>query len=114
MYAYSPREGTPATKLSDALPEAEKSARLEELIAMQRRIVGEILRENVGREMDVLVEGPSSKSPREMFGRTRNRFMTVLPEGTAAPGDVVRVRLAELKGSTYRGIPVETGERWAC
>jgi tRNA-2-methylthio-N6-dimethylallyladenosine synthase len=113
MYAYSPREGTPALKLKDGLPEEEKARRLEELIALQRRIVGEILRENQGRTMDVLVEGPSARDTSEMFGRTRNRFMVVLPEGAGGPGDVVRVRLTELRGSTYRGIPVETGERWA-
>lgn len=113
MYRYSPREGTPATKLADDLPEEEKSRRLQILIATQRRIVKEILEENVGRRMEVLVEGPSKKNPREPFGRTRNRFMVVLPEDSAAPGDLVTVELSELKGSTYRGIPVETGGTWA-
>ncbi len=113
MYRYSPREGTPAVNLADDLPEAEKSRRLELLIRTQRRIVGEILQENVGKEMDVLVEGPSKRNPREWFGRTRNRFMVVLPEGSAQTGDVVRARLAALRGSTYRGVPVETGETWA-
>lgn len=113
MYRYSPREGTPATRLTDALPEEEKSRRLEELIHLQRRIGREILQENLGRTMEVLVEGPSSKDPREPFGRTRNRFMVVLPEGAARPGDLLPVTLASLSGSTYRGIPVETGGRWA-
>jgi tRNA-2-methylthio-N6-dimethylallyladenosine synthase len=113
MYRYSPREGTPATRLPDALPEEEKGRRLGELIALQRRIVGEILRENLGRTAEVLVEGPSRRDPREPFGRTRNRFMVVLPEGSARPGDLVPVELAGLSGSTYRGLPVETGERWA-
>jgi tRNA-2-methylthio-N6-dimethylallyladenosine synthase len=113
MYRYSPREGTPATKLPDDLPDTEKARRLELLISTQRRIVREIQEEQVGREMEVLVEGPSKRDPRETFGRTRNRFMVVLPAGVARPGDLVRVRLAELSGSTYRGIPVETGERWA-
>lgn len=109
MYRYSPREGTPALKLADAVPEEEKARRLEELIALQRRIVGEVLRENVGRTMEILVEAPSRKNPEEPFGRTRNRFMVVLPEGSARPGDLLDVRLAELSGSTYRGIPVEGG-----
>ena len=112
MYRYSPREGTPATRLADALPEAEKSRRLEELIGLQRRIGHEILRENLGRTMEVLVEGPSSRDPSEPFGRTRNRFMVVLPEGAAAPGELLPVTLTELSGSTYRGIPVETGGTW--
>jgi tRNA-2-methylthio-N6-dimethylallyladenosine synthase len=113
MYRYSPREGTPATRLPDSLPEQEKSRRLEELIALQRSIVREILEENLERTMEVLVEGPSRRNPREPFGRTRNRFMVVLPEGTAEPGDLVPVVLAERSGSTYRGIPVEWGGTWA-
>jgi tRNA-2-methylthio-N6-dimethylallyladenosine synthase len=109
MYRYSPREGTPATKLPDDLPEEEKARRLEELIALQRRIGREVLEESLGRTAEVLVEGPSSRDPREAFGRTRNRFMVVLPEGAARPGELVDVRLVELKGSTFRGVPVGTG-----
>jgi len=109
MYRYSPREGTPATKLPDDLPDEEKGRRLEELIALQRRIGREILEEQLGKTAEVLVEGPSSRDPRETFGRTRHRFMVVLPEGAARPGDLVDVRLVELKGSTFRGVPVGTG-----
>jgi tRNA-2-methylthio-N6-dimethylallyladenosine synthase len=112
MYKYSPREGTPATRLPDDLPDAEKTRRLEELIELQRRIGQEILEENVGRTMEVLVEGPSKRDPSEPFGRTRNRFMVVLPRGAARPGDLIQARLASLRGSTYRGIPVKAEESW--
>jgi tRNA-2-methylthio-N6-dimethylallyladenosine synthase len=112
MYKYSPREGTPATRLPDELSEAEKSRRLAELISLQRRIGREILEENVGRRMEVLVEGPSKRDRSELFGRTRNRFMVVLPAGSASPGDLVDVELSQLNGSTYRGIPVGAGEAW--
>jgi tRNA-2-methylthio-N6-dimethylallyladenosine synthase len=112
MYKYSPREGTPATRLPDDLPDEEKSRRLAELIELQRRIGREILEENLGRTMEVLVEGPSKRDPQEPFGRTRNRFMVVLPAGAARPGDLIPVRLASLSGSTYRGIPVKAEESW--
>jgi hypothetical protein len=36
--------------------------------------------------------------------------MVVLPSGTGRPGDLIDVELVELKGSTFRGIPVEAGE----
>jgi tRNA-2-methylthio-N6-dimethylallyladenosine synthase len=109
MYKYSPREGTPAVRLPDDLPEEEKSRRLTELIELQRRIGTEILEENVGKTMEVLIESPSRRNAREPFGRTRNRFMAVLPEGSARTGDLVNVRLEELRGSTYRGVPIGTG-----
>jgi tRNA-2-methylthio-N6-dimethylallyladenosine synthase len=110
MYRYSPREGTPATRLSDDLPDDEKADRLRRLIDLQRRIGEEVLAEHLGREVEVLIESPSRRNEREPFGRTRNRFMVVLPEGTAQPGDLVNVRLEELRGSTFRGAPVGTGE----
>ncbi len=112
MYKYSPRAGTPATRLPDDLPDGEKSRRLAELIDLQRRIGPEVLEENVGRTMEILVEGPSKRDPREPFGRTRNRFMVVLPAGSARPGDLIDVRLESLSGSTYRGIPVKPEESW--
>jgi tRNA-2-methylthio-N6-dimethylallyladenosine synthase len=113
MYKYSPREGTPAAKLAEELSEEEKTARLRELIDRQREIGKEILEENRGRRAEVLIEGPSTRNPAEPFGRTRNRFMVVMPPGTGKPGDLVEVELAERRGSTFRGIPVGTGESWA-
>ncbi len=106
MYKYSPRAGTPASRLADDLPEEEKSRRLDRLIEVQRRIGREILEEQVGRRAQVLVEGPSKRDPRETFGRTRNRFMVVLPEASAAAGDLVEVELVALRGTTLRGLPV--------
>ncbi len=110
MYKYSPREGTPATRLPDDLPEGEKIRRLEELIALQRRIGTEILDEQIGQPAEVLIEGASKRNADEPFGRTRNRFMVVMPPGTGEPGDLVQVELAERRGATFRGIPVGTGE----
>jgi tRNA-2-methylthio-N6-dimethylallyladenosine synthase len=109
MYAYSPREGTPAARLTDELPDEEKQSRLAELIALQRRIGREVLEANLGEVREVLVESPSRRNDRESFGRTRQRFMVVLPEGSARPGDLVDVRLAELHGTTFRGAPRGTG-----
>ncbi|HET9888743.1 MAG TPA: TRAM domain-containing protein, partial [bacterium] len=103
MYKYSPREGTPAAKLADEIPEAEKSRRLQALIDVQRGIGREILLEQVGRAAQILIEAPSKRDPGELFGRTRNRFMVVVPQGSAQPGDLVEVQLVELRGTTLRG-----------
>lgn len=111
-YKYSPRAGTPAARLVDTLPEEEKSRRLERLIEVQRRIGREILREQVGKRAEVLVEAPSKRDSRELFGRTRNRFMVVLPAESAAPGDLVEVELIELRGTTLRGRLVKGRGGW--
>ena len=111
MYKYSPREGTPATRLPDGIPDDEKTRRLEELIDLQRRIGAEILDEQLGRRAEVLIEGASKRNANEPFGRTRSRFMVVMPPETGEPGDLVDVVLAERRGATFRGIPERTGEQ---
>ena len=60
-------------------------ARLERLQKLQRTISGEIMAAQVGREVEVLVEGPSQDDATKRFGRTpENR--TVNFEGDAPSG----------------------------
>ena len=54
--AYSERPGTPATKLADDVPPADKRRRLNTLLAIQERIGYERNRAWVGRETEVLVD----------------------------------------------------------
>src|SRR3712207_7688986 len=58
MYRYSPRDGTPATRLpaEQFVPEAVGQARLERLISMQRQIMLEVNQAWIGRTVEVLVE----------------------------------------------------------
>src|SRR4029078_3434078 len=52
---YSPRPGTPATKLADDVPPAVKRERLNELLALQERIGAARNAAWLGREVEVLV-----------------------------------------------------------
>jgi ribosomal protein S12 methylthiotransferase len=56
-FLYSPEEGTPAADLPGALPEEVKGERYERLMALQQGISMEINEAQVGRTLDVLVEG---------------------------------------------------------
>jgi tRNA-2-methylthio-N6-dimethylallyladenosine synthase len=86
--AYSERPGTPATRMADDVPPAEKRRRLNELLAMQEGIGLERNRACVGRETYVLVD--SVVPPRshdhddEAAGTTESRdAFAHLPEGIA-------------------------------
>jgi tRNA-2-methylthio-N6-dimethylallyladenosine synthase len=57
--AYSPRPGTPATKLPDDVPSDIKRRRLNELLALQEGIGLERNRAWLGREVEVLIDGVS-------------------------------------------------------
>ena len=54
--AFSPRPGTPAARLGDDVPAAEKRRRLNELLAVQEEIGRERYRAWLGRTTEVLVE----------------------------------------------------------
>ncbi len=87
--AYSERPGTPATRMADDVPAAEKRRRLNELLAVQEGIGLERNRAWVGRETEVLVD--TVVPPRshdhdddEAAGTTESRdAFAHLPEGIA-------------------------------
>ena len=54
--AYSPRPGTPATRLEDDVPAVEKRSRLNELLALQEGIGLERNQAWIGREVEALVD----------------------------------------------------------
>lgn len=56
-FTFSPEEGTPAAELPGALPEEVKVERYERLMALQQGISRQINDAQVGRTLDVLLEG---------------------------------------------------------
>src|SRR5690606_1878641 len=104
-YRWSPREGTPATRMrpEDFVPEAEAQARLEELIRVARGIQAEINRAEVGRVEEVLVE-KEARDPGHLLGRTRRNKVVAFPEEGASPGEYHTVELTATTGATFRGV----------
>jgi tRNA-2-methylthio-N6-dimethylallyladenosine synthase len=92
MYHYNPREGTPAATLQDQVPENVKKERLARVIALQKELTRMAMKSFIGREFDVLVEGPSSKNTAELLARTDPRLI----------GSFTRVRLLSLRGNTFK------------
>ena len=56
----------------------------------------------LGRELDVLVEGPSRTDPDKLRGRTRHN-KTVNFTGMAQPGEFARVEIASATSTTLAG-----------
>ncbi len=103
MFRYSVREGTRAAALPDDVPEATKIARLETVIATQRRITEEVNRELEGTVREVLVGGPSEKNPALLFGRTRTAKAVVFGGPTDLAGSVVATTIEKASAWTLRG-----------
>ncbi|GAO04897.1 tRNA (N6-isopentenyl adenosine(37)-C2)-methylthiotransferase MiaB [Anaeromyxobacter sp. PSR-1] len=109
-FVFSPRPHTVAAVRLGSAPEWQEVprevavARLERLLAAQRRIAGEILAAELGKVVEVLVEGPSDE-PGERLGRTpENRVVHLAADEAAAPaGARVRVRITRAGGSSLSG-----------
>jgi tRNA-2-methylthio-N6-dimethylallyladenosine synthase len=101
-FIFSPRRGTLAAELDDALPHEVKRERMERLVAAVQRHATERAQRFVGRTMEVLVEGPSRTDPAKLRGRTRHN-KTVNFAGVAAPGELTEVEIASATSTTLAG-----------
>ena len=103
MFQYSERPGTLASRhYPDDVPLAVKTARLNEIIALQNEISLEINRECVGRTYEVLIEGPSKRSAAELMGRTSQNKTCVFPAEGHKAGEYVTVRVLSCTSATLR------------
>lgn len=101
MFAYSERPGTLASrKYPDDIPYEEKTRRLNEIIALQGRMSLKSNERDMGKEFEVLVEGPSKKNPDELCGRASNNKMCVFPSRGEKPGDYTHVKVESVTSAT--------------
>lgn len=104
MFKYSERPGTYAQKhLPDNISEETKVRRLNEIIAVQNQLSLESNRREIGKTVEVLVEGYSKRSREDMFGRTSQYKTVVFPREGRHIGEYVMVRIEEASAATLKG-----------
>ena len=104
MFKYSERPGTYASKhLPDDVPEEVKIRRLNELIALQNEMSAERNAAQVGKVVEVLVEGTSKRSRDQLFGRTEQNRVVVFDRGRHHIGDRVMVKITSSSSATLKG-----------
>jgi tRNA-2-methylthio-N6-dimethylallyladenosine synthase len=101
-FIYSPRRGTEAAELPDQLPHEVKVARLERLVDVVQRRARERAQRFIGREVEVLVEGPSRTDPTRLRGRSRHNKVVNF-DGLGNPGDLVPVHITAATSQTLSG-----------
>ena len=113
MFKYSERPGTFASRhFPDDIPEEVKIRRLNELIAVQNELSLTANLAWVGREAEILIEGVSKRSREELFGRTEQNKVVIVPRcftdadgntQTLHIGQTLRVRILEASSATLKG-----------
>jgi tRNA-2-methylthio-N6-dimethylallyladenosine synthase len=109
MFIYSPRPGTPAAAM-EQLPYALKLGRLDRLVALQNMIACEINEAYVGRTLEVLVEGRSSKDPAVLQGYSREFKMVHFKGDASLIGKLAQV---EATGAHLWGLSGEVVAGWS-
>ncbi len=104
MFKYSERSGTTAAKkLADDVSDADKTRRLNEIISLQHELSHTSNRRDLGKVMEVLVEGTSKRSRKQLFGRTTQNKVVVFNDETHRPGDYVMVKIVDCTSATLKG-----------
>jgi tRNA-2-methylthio-N6-dimethylallyladenosine synthase len=100
MFMYSERPGTLAAKrYKDDVPMEVKKKRLEEIVSLQNYLSLETNKLDIGKKVEVLIEGNSKKNEKQWMGRNSQNKVVVFDKTDKAlqPGDYVWV---EVKGCT--------------
>ena len=99
-FIFSPRPGTPAAKLDDPVPRAEKQVWFDRLCQVQNEISARRHAAYVGKTLRVLVDGETDDSRWPLSGRTAGGRLVHLVGDRSAIG-------------TYRHVTVTDSNTWA-
>ncbi|MCJ7544522.1 MAG: tRNA (N6-isopentenyl adenosine(37)-C2)-methylthiotransferase MiaB [Phycisphaerae bacterium] len=113
VFKYSPREGTAAAQMPDDVSPTVKRQRNHELLAVQREVGLAHHAGYVGRELEVLTEGPSRRVDKQarlpqpgrmqLVGRTVGDHIVVFDGPIDLAGQYVRVRITGATSLTLFG-----------
>ena len=108
MFKYSERPGTyAAEKLEDDIPEELKVRRLQEIIDLQMELSRQSNEKDVGKEVEVLVEGLSKRSDQQFFGRSDQNKVVVFDKKHHQVGNFVKVKITGFTAATLLGESIE-------
>jgi tRNA-2-methylthio-N6-dimethylallyladenosine synthase len=107
MFKFSPREGTPATRMPAewTITDEVMAARFDRLIKTVRGISRENNLKRLGDTVEVLIE-KLAKDGELWQARSRDFKTVMVPADAGKIGDYLRVQLTGTTGATFTGTPV--------
>lgn len=107
IFKYSPRPRTPAAAYADSITEEVKTERFLMLQDLQDRIQKRRYERYIGRTVEVLVEGMSSRSSSDYTGHTRCNKVVNFPIASDMLGRLGQVKITEVKSHSLYGVMVK-------
>ncbi len=106
IFRYSTRRNTPAAEMSDQISEEVKEERNQDLLNVVNASTHRAHERLVGREVEVLCEGPSRTNPARLMGRTRTNKIVVFEGERDLAGTILNVQVERSNGFSLYGTPV--------
>jgi tRNA-2-methylthio-N6-dimethylallyladenosine synthase len=106
IFRYSPRRDTPAATMEGQVSEHVKMQRNQMLLRQLDGIAELRLRELLGTEDEILVEGESRTNDARFQGRTRTNRLVLIEANERWRGQLLPVVLKESTGFTYYAEPL--------
>ena len=106
IFRYSTRQDTPAAVMSDQVPEKIKEERNQDLLEVVNASVKQANDRLVGRDVEILCEGPSRTNASRLMGRTRTNKVVVFEGKADHVGQIFNVRVQRANGFSLYGTPV--------
>lgn len=103
-FIYSPRPGTPAARLHDGVPLAEKKRRLNILQARIQQQANDISLSMIGTIERILIADVSKKDPGQVSGRTENNRVVNIDGPSTLIGQFVDVEITKALRSCLHGV----------
>lgn len=101
LFTYSARKGTPAYRWKDDISEEVKSERLQRLMELHNAISGEEMQNQIGKEVEVLVESRNKSG--QLKGRTRCWKKVIFSGGDDLIGTLQKIKITGCNHQTLLG-----------
>jgi tRNA-2-methylthio-N6-dimethylallyladenosine synthase len=105
IFKYSQRRDTPAAAMADQVPQTVREERNQRLLGLVNEIAARKYESFIGRQVQILVEGPSKKNPARYTGRTRCNRIVLFDGSERHRGQLMDLKIERTGAFTLYGNP---------
>ena len=105
IFKYSQRRDTPAAAMADQVPQTVREERNQRLLGLVNETAARKYESFIGRQVQILVEGPSKKNPARYTGRTRCNRIVLFDGSERHRGQLMDLKIERTGAFTLYGNP---------
>jgi tRNA-2-methylthio-N6-dimethylallyladenosine synthase len=105
IFKYSPRRDTPAAEMPGQVRQEIREERNHRLLELVNEIAARKYDAFIGRQVEILVEGPSKKNAARYTGRTRCNRIVLFDGHARHQGHLMDVKITRTGSFTLYGDP---------